>query len=510
MRKKILIACILAVMALCGGVAAWAAPPELQSESVCLMDADTGEVLYEKNADEQRPMASITKVMTALLVLENGDLDATVTVTADALADVDLDSTRVGFEEGEVLTVDELMYCMLVASANDAANILAEYIGGDVDTFVGMMNAKAEELGCTNTHFANPNGLDTDGHYSCAHDMALITYAANQYEQFASYSSTESYTLPADNVISEGWQIWTLVNMIRKDDETYDARVYAAKTGWTTTAKNTFVACGRSGSTNLIVTLLGCQLKTDLFADTTALLDYGEQAYEQQTVSVDDYSEQAQAAANAAGYRIDTDALESFTLRLPSDIDADDLTYTFETTDSGALLHVGIARSSRKVYAAATGMDGSQTIKSITLSVLEKIETVALQVDSTSETKHSSSWLDFLKNPPGGIVGRIFTVVIVVLGAMVLLIVLLFLLGLYRHIKKRRAKRRARRRARRNGAQHGAAVRSTGGHANSAARNTRANSASRSRTNSTSRSRTSSAAGNRRRTNGSGHRRGRR
>ena len=148
MGKKIA-ACLMAVLLLCSSMSALAAVPQTTSQSVCVMDADTGEILYEKDAYTQLPMASITKTMTALVAMENSDLQGTTTATNEALATVDLASTRIGFEAGENLTLDELMYCMLVYSANDAANILAAAVGGTVDNFVAMMNAKAEELGCT-------------------------------------------------------------------------------------------------------------------------------------------------------------------------------------------------------------------------------------------------------------------------------------------------------------------------------------------------------------------------
>lgn len=432
MRKKLLTACVLAVVLLCGGTVAWAAPPTLQSQSACLMDADTGEILYEKDAQTQRPMASITKTMTALLVLENGNLDAKVTASAEAINLVDLQSTRVGFEPGELLTVDELMYCMLVDSANDAANILAQYVGGDVQTFVDQMNAKAEALGCTNTHFVNPNGLDADGHYSCARDMARITYAASQYPEFSKYSSAVSYQLPADNVIAAGWEIWTKVNMIRKDDPTYDARVYAAKTGWTTKAQNTFVACGKSDKANLIVAVLGCPAKGGIFADTTALLNYGEQAYQNVSLAPDDYKKAAKKAAKKADCEIDTDALTDIGLRLPSGMGADDLCYGCEVTGNGAWLTVGVDEGSRKTFAETTDMDGTQPLLRVPLTLSRQTEADGESAGGADD----GSWLERLNRLPA-VVRSMLTVVGIVLGAMALLFVLLFLLGLYRRIRRR-------------------------------------------------------------------------
>lgn len=442
MGKRI-IACLLMAFLLCSGVPALAAAPTLNSGAACLMDAATGEILYEKDAYKQMPMASITKVMTALLVMENGDLTATTVATAEAINSVDLASTRVGFVPDEQLTVDELMYCMLVDSANDAANILAAYVAGDVGSFVEMMNRRATELGCTNTHFANPNGLDADGHYSCAHDMALITRAANQHPEFAKYSSAVSYQLPADNVIGQGWQVWTKVNMLRQDDPTYDARVYAAKTGWTTNAHNTFVACGKSDSGDFIVTVLGCPVKNGIFLDTTALLNYAEQGYPSVTVPAEDYKKAAKKAAKKAGYKIDTDALEDITLRLPTGMGADALTYTCEATEDGAQLAVMIADDSRAAYTAETGLDGSQPLLRVPLTLKNEPEEPEAAGSAVAAVQDGGTAAEFAANIPTP-VWNILMIVAVVIGALALMLVLLFLLGLYRHIRSRRHRNKTR------------------------------------------------------------------
>ena len=435
MGKKI-IAWLLACFVLCGS-GALAAQPVLESPSACLMDAETGQILYELDAQTERPMASITKTMTALLILEQGDLTATTVATAEAINSVDLQSTRVGFEPGEQLKVDTLMYCMLVYSANDAANILACYLDGNLQSFVDRMNARAQELGCTHTHFANPNGLDADGHYSCAEDMARITRAANQHAEFATYSSAVSYELPADNVIPSGWRVDTRVNMFKTDDPLYDARVYAAKTGWTTNAHNTFVACGKSDKAHLIVSVLGCPLKSGIFTDTTALLNYGEQCYQTCTVTADDYKKAAKKAARRADCRIDADALSDFSLYLPTGMDADDLAYTCEVTQEGAQLAVCIAKNSRAAYTAVTNLDGAQTLLGLPLT-LEKAPDEAAGSAVPEETEPAGGFWQLLRAAG--------TVALVVAGAAALLLVLLFLLGLYRHIRRRKKRRKRRKR----------------------------------------------------------------
>lgn len=430
MKKKLLIMYVLTVIVLCIGVCAGAVPPTLESQAACLMDADTGEVLFEQNADVQLPPASITKVMTALVVLENGNLNDAVTATAEAINSVYAESTRIGFEPGEQLTVDELMYCMMVNSANDAANILAEHVGGTLNAFIAMMNEKAAELGCTNTHFANPNGLDEDGHYSCAYDMALIAQAANQYPEFAKYAGAIQYQLPTDNIISENWSIYTKVDMLCAKAATYDARVYAGKTGWTTNAHNTFVACAKSGDTNLIVTVMNSAVKSGIFTDTTALLNYAEQAYARVEITPDAYKQAAQEAAQAVSGSIDTDALRPFALHLPAGMGVDDLSYTCAIPQDGnAYLAVTIAEGSRRAYQDATGLDGMQTLLRLPVAL------TAVDRSIWFEGETVESWLDVEHMPDE--TRHVLLLAVGVVGTVLLLLVILLVRTVRRKAKHR-------------------------------------------------------------------------
>lgn len=444
MGKK-LAACFMAVLLLCSSMSALAAAPQTTSQSVCVMDADTGEILYEKDAYTQLPMASITKTMTALVAMENSDLQGTTTATNEALATVDLASTRIGFEAGETLTLDELMYCMLVYSANDAANILAAAIGGTVDNFVAMMNAKAEELGCTHTHFMNPNGLDTDGHYTCAHDMAIITRAANKYPAFAKYAGTVCYTLPADNVIGEGWQIKTKVNALEQNDPVYDARIYAAKTGWTTKAHNTFVACAKTkDGGNMIVTLLNCPVKNGIFTETTALLNYVESAYPKLTVSTDAFEKQAKKAVKKAGGKLDEAELQDVTLRLPSNMTEKDLSYACAKTPSGVQLQISVAENSRKAYQEETGLDGSAPLATVLLPVVEEQTDEQEQtVQTQEETPEKQGALASVQNKLSGLPKLAQDAIIgacIVVCAIVLMFIILFFIRLRNQNKRRNKK----------------------------------------------------------------------
>ena len=178
---------------------------DIQAKAALLVDGSSGRVLYAKNEHEELYPASITKVTTALLVfeaIERGDLclDQTVTVSASALAGQDPDGSTAGIKEGEQLTVEELLYCMLVVSANEACSILAEAVSGSVDAFVEQMNQRVQELGCVNTHYVNDSGLHDPQHYSSAWDIYLITREAMKYDEFMTIVNSKSYTVPATNL----------------------------------------------------------------------------------------------------------------------------------------------------------------------------------------------------------------------------------------------------------------------------------------------------------------------
>ena len=182
--------------------------PEPNCAAAILVDGDHDEVLYAKNAYEKMYPASITKIMTSLLVLEAIDrgelsLDTQVTATAAAIASIPADSSTQDIKPGEVLTVEQLLYCDLVASANEACVILAELVGGTVEQFVAMMNERAAQLGMTGTHFVNPHGYHDADHYSTAYDIYLMAKAAMEFETFRTIVSTPKYIVPATNMSEE-------------------------------------------------------------------------------------------------------------------------------------------------------------------------------------------------------------------------------------------------------------------------------------------------------------------
>ena len=166
-----------------------------------LMEESTGTILYEKNSDEAHYPASITKIMTTLLALENGNLSDMVTFSDDAINNTE--GSGIARDYGEQMTLEQCLYGVMLESANECAYAVAEHVGGTVENFVDMMNAKAKELGCTNTHFANPHGLQDENHYTTAHDMALIMREGLKNKKFRRIIGATDYTIKPTNMNSE-------------------------------------------------------------------------------------------------------------------------------------------------------------------------------------------------------------------------------------------------------------------------------------------------------------------
>lgn len=276
-------------------------PPEFHGKNVILVDANYDEVLYEQGGYDKVYPASITKVMTALLTLEAieaGQLTAQTQVTASATAaTIPKGSSTANIQAGEVLTVEQLLYCLLLPSANEAAQILAETVGGDINTFVGMMNDKAKELGCENTHFANPHGFHDPDHYTTPYDITLFMKAAMEYDLFQKIVTSPNYTIPATNLSEE--RIVRNTNALTSNWK-YTGYLYTpgtgGKTGSTDEAGKCLVETAKKGDSYLIsvvmgepetITLADGTEKVAEFYDTIQLLDWGFENFQRTTISQD-------------------------------------------------------------------------------------------------------------------------------------------------------------------------------------------------------------------------------
>lgn len=256
----------------------WPSGPQVEAEAASVMDVDTGTFLYSKNMEAKMYPASITKIMTMLVALENLDeskLDKKIKASAEALAPIGPDSSQIYLSPGEKITLRSALYAIMLASANDAANVVAETIGGSVENFVQMMNDKAKSIGCVNTHFANPHGLHDDNHYTCAHDMALITQAAYHYPLFRKIAKTVTYKIPKTKFMKEDRWLLNHQKMLYEDDEfTYEDCV-GGKTGFTDEAWNTLVSIAKRDGMTLVSVELRVNGSWKTFRESAKLLDYG-------------------------------------------------------------------------------------------------------------------------------------------------------------------------------------------------------------------------------------------
>lgn len=246
--------------------------PEVQAEGAILLDAVTGKVIFEKNAGTRFYPASITKLMTALLVLEKCKLEDVVTFSNTAVTNLESGSVSIRLTAGDKLTVKDCLYALMLKSANEVANGLAEHVAGSVSKFADMMNARAKALGCANTNFANPSGLNNSNHYTTPYDMALIAREAFKNQELCRITSTLSYQIPATK-LEKARKVTMGHKMLYPSDERYYPGIIGGKTGYTSLAGNTLVTCVEKDGVRLIAVIM--KSKQTHYADTKTLLDFG-------------------------------------------------------------------------------------------------------------------------------------------------------------------------------------------------------------------------------------------
>lgn len=243
--------------------------PDISAASAIVMDAKSGAIIYEKNAHAQMPMASTTKIMTALLSLESGDIGREVVITQEMLAYDEAGSTKLGLVAGDRITMHDLIVAMMLLSANDAAQSAAVEIGGSFDAFASLMNERAAEIGMLNTHFITPSGLDADGHYSTSYDMALLAIEAMKNPDFTYFTSMAKHTIYYGNPMTER-TLWTHNYLLQGQKYGYKG-CDGLKTGYTDEAGNCLVShVERDGVSLVCVTLRA----PGYWADHRKLYDY--------------------------------------------------------------------------------------------------------------------------------------------------------------------------------------------------------------------------------------------
>ena len=272
--------------------ASWPQCSGIQADGGILIDADSNAVLYEKNADQAYYPASITKILTALIIIENCDLDEMVTFSDNAINNVESNSSNMGTMVGDVLSVRDCLYGLMLASANEAGNALAEHLSGSIEAFTDLMNQKALELGCTGSHFANPSGLNNPDHYVTARDMAAIMRAAISNPVFVEidgarywkHAPIKRYPDPDDPHNT----VYAHHAMIKKNDSRYYSGTFAGKTGYTSLAGNTLVTSAKKNGITLIAVILnGHQTH---YQDTKTLFDFGFRNFKSVKISEFDHA----------------------------------------------------------------------------------------------------------------------------------------------------------------------------------------------------------------------------
>ena len=304
------------------------------AKSVILYELDSDTLVYAWNADEQLDPSGMNKIMTALLALEKGDPSAEVTVSRSALDSVPIGSMSANLKRDEKISLLNLLYCMMVGSANDAAAVIAEHISGSQEAFVALMNQRAKELGCTNTNFLNANGLSVEGQYSTARDLAKITRKALENELFTQLFCAESYTVPATNESEERKVLTTNYMMSKESVKTqFDDRVTGGKTGALTTTDRSLIATAQVEDIHYLTVVLGAQgkladngsvVRFGSFEETKALLDHGFSGYEKRELFG---VGQSMARFQVGGYHVAVGPAGAVSAMLPVDIADSEVSY---------------------------------------------------------------------------------------------------------------------------------------------------------------------------------------
>ena len=310
------------------------------AKAVILYERNSDTLLYAWNPDDRIFPSSMVKLMTALVAYEEGDLTQDVVVTKRALSYVEIGSVSANLKAGERLTLKDLMYCMMVASANDASTVIAEHVGGTQDRFIELMNRKAAALGCKDTHFSNVHGLHAEDTYTTARDICRIVDAVLDIPELKEMFTSESYTVPATNKTEEPREVWTTNYMMSSHSikKYYDARVTGGKTGATDEAGRCLVATSEGKGMEILSIVMGAEPEYEenglalkrfgSFEETAVLLDYAYTNYEYRQIFFEGQVISQFPVENGANSVIARPAISASTV-LPAGIEMDKLTWIY-------------------------------------------------------------------------------------------------------------------------------------------------------------------------------------
>ncbi len=364
-------------------------PPEVNSPTAILIDKKTGVILYQKDANTAYHPASITKVMTALLTLENCSMDETVKFSYRATHELEDGATHIARTEDEEMCVKDCLYALLLASANEVAQALAEHISGTIEDFGVKMTERAKELGCTNTCFKNPSGLNDEDHFTTAHDMAIIMRQALNTPGFLEIDSTTVYEIPPTNKHSESTWVATKHPLLKGGDTPYDYAI-AGKTGYTQIAGNSLVTYAKKDDAELICVIMNSQ-KGNRSSDTKNLFEYGFNNFTWYSMA-DDARRRLTEGSNADGPQVEcTVSEEDAWVVLPNTVKPENLTAKVEQTEGADGFSGTIAYSINGEKAGAVHFTGT-----VQQPVTQATEPETTTQAPESESEGGFSWMKIL------------------------------------------------------------------------------------------------------------------
>jgi len=339
---------------------------DIQSKAVVLIDAESGKVLYEKNKDEKLEIASVTKVMTILLILEaidNKTINMSDQVTISDYAS-NMGGSQLYMEEGECRSVDELLNAIIIESANDACAAMGEFIGGSIEKFVLMMNEKAKELGMKNSHFVNSNGLPAEDHYSSAYDIALMTKEVCKYPEVFKISSTWQKEIKIGKNSDKERMLNNTNKLLRMND-----KVDGLKTGYTSDAGHCMSATGKDGSLRLIAVILNAPDSKTRFIEANKLLNYGFSSYK--SVNVVEKGKPLSTVEVNKGTKKEISAVAKDNISILSTKN-DNKEYKTEVKLDSEKINAPIKSGDK--LGVVTVMDGDKHIKTVDIVASENVE----------------------------------------------------------------------------------------------------------------------------------------
>lgn len=413
----------------------WPEGPKVMAETAIVMDMDTEEILYAKGIDEKRAPASTTKILTAMLAIEKVPFETQITFT-DEVNNIEAGSTHIGIKPGETLTMKDCAYAILLASANEVSSGVAEYIGTTVPAFVDMMNQRAKELGCTNTHFVNANGLYDENHYTTARDLAIIAKAAFQNETFREVVKTPYYIVPKTNITDEERWLNNHHKMILQGSEYYEGCL-GGKTGYTEKAGNTLVTYAERNGRKLVCALLADVNVVAQYTDTKALLDYGFDSFQRLDTTAVSLSP---AKSDELGKQLEekgllSTALETTSISVPKEL-TEELTY--KTTLENNMLNIDYYYGKQQI--GSSSMLASDEILKVSqeLSPKEVTKTDASVSPNPAKDSNTSEKDNLLPS------WKYITLFLLITGILFYIVVLI--VNIKRSIKRRKRKKARERR----------------------------------------------------------------